>query len=98
MIGVPGREGNRDVQVIIGVDTHQDEHVAVAIDRQVRDFARSTGQLAKNDQLDARILAHFGEAVRPPIRPLRDADTQVFGAVLARRRQMVAILVAEKTG
>ena len=64
--------------------------------RQVRDFARSTGQLAKTDQLDARILAHFGEAVRPPIRPLRDADTQVFGAMLARRRQMVAILVAEK--
>ena len=72
--------------------------VAVVNPRQVRDFARSTGQLAKNDQLDARILAHFGEAVRPPIRPLRDADTQVFGAMLARRRQMVAILVAEKTG
>ena len=53
--------------------------VAVVNPRQVRDFARSTGQLAKNDQLDARILAHFGEAVRPPIRPLRDADTQVFG-------------------
>ena len=64
----------------------------------MRDFARSTGQLAKSDQLDARILANFGEAVRPPIRPLRDADTQVFGAILARRRQMVAILVAEKTG
>ena len=72
--------------------------VAVVNPRQVRDFARSTGQLAKNDQLDARILAHFGEAVRPPIRPLRDADTQVFEAMLARRRQMVAILVAEKTG
>ena len=56
--------------------------VAVVNPRQVRDFARSTGQLAKNDQLDARILAHFGEAVRPPIRPLRDADTQVFGAML----------------
>ena len=52
--------------------------VAVVNPRQVRDFARSTGQLAKNDQLDARILAHFGEAVRPPIRPLRDADTQVL--------------------
>ena len=70
--------------------------VAVVNPLQVRDFARSTGQLAKNDQLDARILAHFGEAVRPPIRPLRDADTQVFGAMLARRRQTVAILVAEK--
>ena len=43
--------------------------VAVVNPRQVRDFARSTGQLAKNDKLDARILAHFGEAVRPPMRP-----------------------------
>ena len=64
--------------------------------RQVRDFARPTGQLAKNDKLDARILAHFGEAVRPPMRLLRDADTQVFGAMLGRRRQVVAILVAER--
>ena len=71
--------------------------VAVVNPRQVRDFARSTGQLAKNDQLDARILAHFGEAVRPPIRPLRDADTQVFGAMLARRRQMVAMSLRDTT-
>ncbi len=48
--------------------------VAVVNPRQVRDFARSTGQLAKTDRLDARVLAHFGEAVRPPARPLRDAD------------------------
>ena len=72
--------------------------VAVVNPRQVRDFARSTGQLAKNDKLDARILAHFGEAVLPPMRPLRDADTQVLGAILGRRRQVIAILVAEKTG
>ena len=64
--------------------------------RQVCDFARSTGQLAKSDRLDAQVLAHFGEAVQPPMRVLRDADTQVFGAMLARRRQLVAILVAEK--
>ena len=70
--------------------------VAVVNPRQVRDFAKSTGQLAKTDRLDARVLAHFGEAVRPPIRPLRDADTQVLGAVLARRKQVSAILVAEK--
>jgi transposase len=70
--------------------------VAVVNPRQVRDFAKSTGQLAKTDRLDARVLAHFGEAVRPPIRPLRDADTQILGAVLARRKQVTAILVAEK--
>ena len=66
--------------------------VAVVNPRQVRDFAKSTGQLAKTDRLDARILAHFGEAVRP----LRDADTRVLGAVLAHRKQVTAILVAEK--
>ena len=69
--------------------------VAVVNPRQVRDFARSTGQLAKNDRLDAQVLAHFGEAIHPPMRALRDADTRVFGAMLARRRQVVAILVAE---
>ena len=60
--------------------------VAVVNPRQVRDFAKSTGQLAKTDRLDARILAHFGEAVRPTIRPLRDAETQALAAALVRRR------------
>ena len=70
--------------------------VAVVNPRQVRDFARSTGRLAKTDRLDAQVLAHFGEAVRLPMRPLRDNDTQALGAVLARRRQVVGILVAKK--
>ena len=70
--------------------------VAVVNPRQVRDFARSTGRLAKTDRLDAQVLAHFGEAVRPPMRPLRDNETQVLGAVLARRWQVSGILVAEK--
>ena len=70
--------------------------VVVVNPRQVRDFAKSTGQLAKTDRLDAQVLAHFGEAVRPPMRPLRDDDTQALGAVLARRKQVVSILVAEK--
>ena len=69
--------------------------VAVVNPRQVRDFAKSTGQLAKNDRLDAQVLAHFGAAVQPPMRPLRDANTRVFRAMLARRRQVVAMLVAE---
>ena len=56
--------------------------VAVVNPRQVRDSAKSTGQLAKTDRLDARVLAHFGAAVRPPIRPLRDADTQSLAALL----------------
>ena len=70
--------------------------VAVVNPRQVRDFAKSTGRLAKTDRLDAQVLAHFGEAVRPPMRPLQDDDTQALGAVLARRRQVMDILVAEK--
>ena len=70
--------------------------VAVVNPRQVRDFARSIGQLAKTDRLDAQVLAHFGEAVRPPMRDLPDSDTHALGNVLARRRQVVDILVAEK--
>ena len=70
--------------------------VAVINPRQVRDFAKSRGQLAKTDRLDARVLAHFGEAVRPSTRPLRDAETQILSAVLARRRQVSSIITAEK--
>ena len=58
--------------------------------------AKSTGQLAKTDRQDARVLAHLGEADRPSIRPLRDADTQILSAVLARRRQVSSIIAAEK--
>ena len=70
--------------------------VAVVNPRQVKDFAKSTGQLAKNDRLDARILAHFGEAVQPTVRPLRDAEGQALSATLSRRRQIVAMLTAER--
>ena len=64
--------------------------------RQVRDFAKATGRLAKTDSLDAAVLAHFAEAVRPPLRPLRDADTQVLNSLVARRQQVVTMLVAER--
>ena len=70
--------------------------VVVVNPRQVRDFAWATGKLAKTDALDAAVLAHFGEAVRPPVRPLRDADTQVLSSLVARRHQMIAMLVSEK--
>jgi transposase len=64
--------------------------------RQVREFARATGVVAKTDRLDARVLAHFAAAVRPPVRPLPDEQSQALDELLARRRQMVAALVAEK--
>ena len=70
--------------------------VVVANPRQVRDFARATGQLAKTDQLDAGILALFGERVRPAPRPLPDAATQLLDALLTRRRQLLEMLVAEQ--
>lgn len=70
--------------------------VAVVNPRQVRDFAKSLGRLAKTDRLDARILAHFGEAIRPEPRPLPDEQARHLQALLTRRRQMVEMLVAEK--
>jgi transposase len=70
--------------------------VAVVNPRQVRAFARAVGQLAKTDALDAALLARFGEAVRPPPRPLPDAAQQELAALLARRRQVVVMLTAER--
>jgi transposase len=70
--------------------------VAVVNPRQTRDFAKATGQLAKTDALDARALAHFAEAVRPTPRPLPDAQAEELRALLARRRQLVAMRTAEQ--
>jgi transposase len=70
--------------------------VAVVNPRQVRDFAKAIGQLAKTDALDAHLLARFAEVVRPEPRPLPDADAQALSALLTRRRQVVAMLVAEQ--
>lgn len=69
--------------------------VAVVNPRQVRDFARAVGQLAKTDALDARVLAHFGEATQPEPRPLAEPETQQLQALVARRRQLVGMLTAE---
>lgn len=63
---------------------------------QVRDFARTTGQLAKTDRLDAQILARFAEAIHPPVRPVLDEQTQALAALVARRRQLIEMLTAEK--
>jgi len=70
--------------------------VTVANPRQVRDFAKATGQLAKTDVLDAHILARFAEAVRPVLRPLPDDMTLELRALIARRRQIIEMLTAEK--
>ena len=70
--------------------------VVVVNPRQVRDFAKATGTLAKTDALDAGVLAHFADAVRPEVRPLKDAETQVLNSLTARRHQVMTMLVSEK--
>jgi len=70
--------------------------VIVVNPRQVRDFARATGELAKTDRLDAGVLAHFAAAIAPPLRPTKSDEAQHLEALLARRRQIVEMLVAEK--
>jgi transposase len=70
--------------------------VAVVNPRQARQFAEATGKLAKTDRLDAHVLAHFAEAVKPEARPLPDADTAALAALVERRRQLVGMRVAEQ--
>lgn len=70
--------------------------VTVVNPRQVRDFAKATGHLAKTDAIDALVLAHFGEAVRPEVRVLKDEQTQQLTALMTRRRQIVDMITAEK--
>jgi transposase len=70
--------------------------VVVVNPRQVRDFARATGQLAQTDALDARALAHFADVIRPTPRPLPDAQTQELRALLGRRQQLVVMRTAEQ--
>jgi len=70
--------------------------VVVINPRQIRAFAKAVGQLAKTDRLDARVLAHFAAAVKPPLRLLKSKDEQELEALLARRRQLVDMLIAEK--
>lgn len=70
--------------------------VVVINPRQVRDFAKATGKLAKTDEIDAHLIARFGEAVRPELRLLKDQDAQKLAALITRRRQIVGMITAEK--
>lgn len=70
--------------------------VVVVNPRQIRDFARATGQLAKTDALDAAVIARFAEAVQPPVRPLPTDAAHALGELVARRRQLVDMLGAER--
>lgn len=81
---------------LVALLAEADLPVVVVNPRQVRDFARALGRLAKTDAIDAGVLALFAERVRPVVRPLPDAAARELGALLARRRQLVDMLVAEQ--
>ncbi|MHC4108987.1 MAG: IS110 family RNA-guided transposase [Planctomycetota bacterium] len=70
--------------------------VCIVNPRQVRDFAKATGQLAKTDRIDARVLAHFGAAVQPRVTPMKATEVDALRAWLDRRRQLVEARTAEK--
>lgn len=76
--------------VIAGVPT------VIANPRQVRDFAKATGKLAKTDAIDAKIIALFAALIKPPIRPFPDAQTQELNAISSRRRQILDMITAER--
>lgn len=69
--------------------------VAVVNPRQVRDFAKATGRLAKTDRIDAGVLAAFGRAIRPQVRPLKDEATRALDDLVNRRRQLIDMRVQE---
>lgn len=90
-------EATGGLEVPVAADLAQAElPVAIVNPRQVRDFAKAMGRLAKTDVIDARTLALFAERVRPTSHPLPEAQTQSLGALITRRRQLVGMLTAEK--
>lgn len=70
--------------------------VAVVNARQVREYAKATGRLAKTDGIDALVMAEFAANIKPPARPLRDAETAEIKAMVSRRRQLLEMLTMEK--
>lgn len=70
--------------------------VVIVNPTRVRNFAKASGQYAKTDEIDAKVIAHFGQAVRPQVRGIRDRAQEYLSALLTRRRQVVRMLTAEK--
>jgi transposase len=81
---------------VAAVLAHRGFPVAIVNPRQMRDFARALGRLAKTDRLDARVIALFAERIRPVPRPLKDEQQRELDELLARRRQLIEMLAAEK--
>ena len=76
--------------------TQAELSVAIINPRQARDFAKATGQLAKTDAIDARVLAHFADAIRPEVRQIGDESSRHLEDLVARRRQLSDMITAEK--
>jgi transposase len=70
--------------------------VAVINPRQIKDFAKATGKLAKTDKIDARTIAHFAQAIHPEAKPVKDEKTEELSAILTRRSQVLEMLIMEK--
>ena len=70
--------------------------LAIVNPAQVRHFAQAVGKRAKTDPLDAEVIAHFAEAVKPPVRPVPDAQARLLAELVARRRQIIEMIVAER--
>ena len=83
---------------MLAVSSLIENHVPVVVinPRQIRDFAKATGKLAKTDSIDADTIARFARDIRPEVRPMKDEHAQLLSALNARRRQIVDMLVAEK--
>lgn len=81
---------------LVGVLAMEGLPVVVINPKQGRDFAKAIGVLAKTDTVDARVLARFGEAVKPPCRPIKDGELRQLEEVLTRRRQLVDMVTAEQ--
>jgi transposase len=82
--------------LVVSILSTKQYPVVVVNPRQVRDFAKASGKLAKTDKIDAAVIAEFARALRPEVRPLKDEQTQLLSALNARRRQIVDMLTAEK--
>jgi transposase len=82
-------------RAVVGALAAAELALVVINPRQVRDFARATGRLAKTDRIDAGVLARFAEALRPTPKPLPDREIRALQAIMARRRQLLVMLTAE---
>lgn len=82
-------------QVVAGSLAAAGLPIVVVNPRQIRDFARALGKLAKTDRIDAEVIALFAERVRPALRALPDAQAKVLGELIARRRQLIEMMTAE---